>query len=79
MRGNNNVQGSEFKVDAMLAQKLAVWYNNHVKYPDKVRSNYYYYRHYSFIKNIQMIFCTVLGKKMEDVGEVMIILWNREK
>lgn len=32
--------------------------------PDKVRMNCYYYRHYSFIKDIQMIFCTVLGKKM---------------
>ena len=38
-------------------------------YPDKVRLNGYYYRHYSFSKDIQMIFCTVLGKKMEYAGE----------
>lgn len=50
-------------------QEIAVWYNDNVIYPDKVRLNCYYYRHYSFIKDIQMIFCTVLGKKMEYAGE----------
>ena len=39
-------------------------YNNEVIYPDKVRINRYYAEHYSFIKDIQMIFCTVLGKHM---------------
>ena len=39
-------------------------YNNEVIYPDKVRINRYYAKHYSFIKDIQMIFCTVLGKHM---------------
>ena len=46
-------------------------YNDKVIYPDKVRLNCYYYRHYSFIKDIQMILCTVLGKKMEYAGEVI--------
>jgi lipopolysaccharide/colanic/teichoic acid biosynthesis glycosyltransferase len=46
-----------------------VQYNNEVIYPDKVRLNCYYYRHCSFIKDIQMIFCTVLGKKMKYAGE----------
>ena len=50
-------------------QELAVWYNDNVIYPDKVRLNCYYYRHYSFIKDIQMILCTVLGKKMKYAGE----------
>ena len=50
-------------------QELAVWYNDNVIYPDKVRLNCYYYRNYSFIKDIQMIVCTVLGKKMEYAGE----------
>lgn len=50
-------------------QELAVWYNDNVIYPDKVRLNCYYYRNYSFIKDIQMIICTVLGKKMEYAGE----------
>ena len=52
-------------------QEVAVWYNDHVIYPDKVRINCYYYRHYSFIKDIQMIFCTVLGKNMKYAGEVI--------
>ena len=55
--------------DTRDAQDIAVEYNDKVIYPDKVRLNCYYYRHYSFIKDIQMIFCTVLGKKMEYAGE----------
>ena len=46
-------------------------YNDEVIYPDKVRLNKYYLHHYSFIKDIQMIFCTVLGKKMRYAGEVI--------
>ena len=46
-------------------------YNDEVIYPDKVRINRYYAEHYSFIKDIQMIFCTVLGKHMEYNGEVI--------
>ena len=52
-------------------QEVAVWYNDNVIYPDKVRINRYYLQHYSFIKDIQMIFCTVLGKKMQYAGEVI--------
>lgn len=59
------------QIDKMSDQELAVWYNDHVIYPDKVRLNCYYYRHYSFIKDIQMIVCTVLGKKMEYAGETI--------
>ena len=59
------------QIDKMSEQELAVWYNDNVIYPDKVRLNCYYYRHYSFIKDIQMIFCTVLGKKMEYAGETI--------
>ena len=50
-------------------QELAVWYNDNVIYPDKVRLNSYYYRHYSFIKDIEMIFATVLGWKVKFAGE----------
>ena len=53
----------------MSDQEIAVWYNDNVIYPDKVRLNCYYYRHYSFIKDIQMIFATVLGMKIEYAGE----------
>lgn len=55
--------------DTRNPQDIAVEYNDTVIYPDKVRLNCYYYRHYSFIKDIQMIFCTVLGKSMEYAGE----------
>lgn len=44
-------------------------YNDRVIFPDKVRINLYYLDHYSFIKDIQMIFCTVLGKQMKYAGE----------
>ena len=57
--------------DPRDAQAIAVEYNDTVIYPDKVRLNCYYYRNYSFVKDIQMIFCTVLGRKMEYAGEVI--------
>ena len=57
--------------DKREAQEIAVEYNDTVIYPDKVRLNCYYYHHYSFIKDIQMIVCTVLGKKMRYAGEVI--------
>ena len=57
--------------DTRPMQEIAVEYNDTVIYPDKVRLNCYYYRHYSFIKDIQMIVCTVLGRKMEYAGEVI--------
>ena len=60
-----------FDLNSMSDQEVAVWYNDKVIYPDKVRLNCYYYRHYSFFKDIQMILCTVLGKKMEYAGEVI--------
>ena len=55
--------------DEMSDQEVAEWYNDNVIYPDKVRLNCYYYRHYSFVKDIQMIFATVLGKKIKYAGE----------
>ena len=57
--------------DKRSAQEIAVEYNDQVLYPDKVRINRYYLHHYSFIKDIQMILCTVLGKQMEYNGEMI--------
>ena len=57
--------------DIRPMQEIAEEYNDTVIYPDKVRLNCYYYRHYSFIKDIQMILSTVLGKKMKYAGEVI--------
>lgn len=57
--------------DTRTMQEIAIEYNDKVIYPDKVRINCYYYRHYSFLKDIQMIFCTVLGKHMEYNKEII--------
>ena len=46
-------------------------YNDEVIFPDKVRINCYYYRHYSFLKDIEMIFATVLGRKIKYNGEMI--------
>ena len=46
-------------------------YNDEILYSDKVRINLYYLNHYSFKKDIQMILCTVLGKKMMYNGELI--------
>ena len=59
------------ELEKMSDQEVAVWYNDNVIYPDKVRLNCYYYRHYSFVKYIQMVLCTVLGKKMKYAGEII--------
>ena len=44
--------------DVRPMQEIATEYNDTVIYPDKVRLNCYYYRHYSFIKDIEIIFAT---------------------
>lgn len=46
-------------------------YNDEVIFPDKVRLNLYYLHHYSFIMDIRMIFCTVLGSHMKYGDEVI--------
>ncbi|MDY5969268.1 MAG: sugar transferase [Bacteroidales bacterium] len=50
-------------------QELAVWYNDNVIYPDKVRLNCYYYRNYSFFLDLKIIFATVFGFKVHFAGE----------
>lgn len=44
-------------------------YNDRIIYPDKVRLNYYYFHHYSFIQDIRMIIATIFGKQIEYAGE----------
>lgn len=55
--------------DSRPNQEIAVEYNDTVIYPDKVRLNKYYYEHYSFIKDIQIIFATIFGFKVKFAGE----------
>lgn len=50
--------------DTRPVQVIAEEYNDKVIYPDKVRLNLYYLHHYSFLKDIQMIVCTVLSRPM---------------
>ncbi|MDD3038169.1 sugar transferase [Bacteroides sp.] len=57
--------------DTRTVREIAEEYNDLVIYPDKVRINKYYYEHYSFIKDIQIIFCTLFDKKMEYNGEMI--------
>ena len=75
IKAGKNSQVAKFEnapdFSVMGDQEIAVWYNDNVIYPDKVRLNCYYYRNYSFMKDIQMIFATVLGKKIEYAGEII--------
>jgi lipopolysaccharide/colanic/teichoic acid biosynthesis glycosyltransferase len=48
-----------------------VKYNDEVIFPDKVRLNLYYLRHYSFWTDIKMLFATVLGRRINYAGEVI--------
>ena len=57
--------------DLLAAQHDPQRYNDEVIFPDKVRINRYYLHHYSFIKDIQMIFCTVLGRRMKYDNEII--------
>lgn len=57
--------------DLLAKQTDPQRYNDEVIFPDKVRINRYYLHHYSFIKDIQMIFCTVLGKHMRYNDELI--------
>lgn len=55
--------------DKRPIQEIATEYNDNIIYPDKVRLNCYYYRHYSFIKDVEMIFATIFGFKVKFAGE----------
>ena len=46
-------------------------YNDEEIFPDKVRINLYYLHHYSFIKDLKMIFCTVFGRRMKYDNEII--------
>ena len=61
--------GGEVKLADGRVVKSVEDYNDIVIFPDKVRINLYYLDHYSFWKDIQMIFATVLGRKIMYNGE----------
>lgn len=57
--------------DLLAMQPDPQKYNDEVIFPDKVRINLYYLHNYSFVKDIQMIFCTVLGRGMKYGNEII--------
>lgn len=57
--------------DLLAKQRNPQKYNDEVIFPDKVRINLYYLHHYSFVKDIEMIFCTVLGRRMKYGKEII--------
>jgi lipopolysaccharide/colanic/teichoic acid biosynthesis glycosyltransferase len=69
--GDNDIKEKYSEVDftGKTDTEIAVWYNDNVIYPDKVRINLFYQRNYSFVKDIKMIICTILGKRMLYNGE----------
>lgn len=46
---------------SMSDEEIALWYNDHVIYPDKVKINLEYYRNNSLMGDLKLIMQTVLG------------------
>lgn len=46
-------------MNGLSDEELAVWFNDNVIYPDKVRINLEYYRNWSFFSDLKLIFETV--------------------
>lgn len=57
--------------DLLALQEDPQRYNDEVIFPDKVRINRYYLHNYSFAKDIEMIVCTVLGRRMNYNNELI--------
>ena len=57
--------------DSRSEQEIALWYNDNVIWPDKVRINRYYLHHYSFGMDLKMILATVLGRHILYNGETI--------
>lgn len=57
--------------DLLAKQENPVRYNDEIIFPDKVRINLYYLYNYSFIKDIQMILCTILNRRMKYDNELI--------
>jgi lipopolysaccharide/colanic/teichoic acid biosynthesis glycosyltransferase len=53
----------------MSDQEIAMWYNDNIIYPDKVRLNCHYYHNYSCCNDLRIIFATVLGNRILYAGE----------
>ena len=63
------VSKRQIEGDKRSIQEIATEYNDTEIYPDKFRLNCYYYLHYSFIKDIEMILATIFGFRIKFAGE----------
>ena len=52
--------------ELLAAQEDPIRYNNEVVFPDKVRINLNYLKHWSFGLDIKIIFYTVIGKELSE-------------
>lgn len=53
---------SDFQApEGMTDEEFAIWYNDHVIYPDKVKINLEYYHNHSLVGDLKLIMQTVLG------------------
>ena len=59
------VKKAKSEGDPRQEQEIAVWFNDNVIYPDKVRINKYYAQHATFWLDMKMIFYTLLGTEYE--------------
>lgn len=57
--------------ELLAAQPDPQKYNDEIIFPDKVRLNLYYLHNYSLAKDLQMIACTVLGRRMRYSNEII--------
>lgn len=53
------VKQAKAKGDTRSEAEIALWYNDQVIYPDKVRLNLEYYRYYSFLLDLKILFKTL--------------------
>ena len=65
------VKKAKEKGDSRPEAEIALWYNDHVIYPDKIRINSLYYDNYSFVMDIKIIFATLLGLQINYHGEII--------
>ena len=67
----NYVKTQQGSGDPRASEEIALWYNDNVIYPDKVRINRYYLHNYTFWMDIKMIFATIIGKRINYGGETI--------
>ena len=65
------VENAKAEGDSRTEQEIALWYNDNVIYPDKVRINSVYRKNLSFWMDIKILIATVLGRRIDFYGEMV--------